>query len=212
METEPNFALEISFLKDYPAIAGLDEVGRGAIAGPIVAGAVVFRDYSAIKKSLKGINDSKKLSPLKRIELDRVIRNCALDTSIGMAESWEIDLFGIGAANILVFKRALDGLKKCDLAIIDGRKFRGLNYKFKCFEKGDSRSISVAAASIIAKVYRDGLMEEIHEKIFRYDFASNKGYGSKRHYEALQKYGPCPFHRKSFLKKFHDFIDQKQLF
>lgn len=208
----PNFNIETGLLSQYSVIAGVDEVGRGSIAGPIVAAAVVFKKYDKVIKNLGGVNDSKKLTPLKRFELDRIIRAKAFDINIGIVEAEEIDKIGIGAANILAFKKALDGLKKCDMALIDGRQFHGFEYQFHCIEKGESKSISVAAASIIAKVYRDNIMEEIHEEIFRYDFASNKGYGSKHHFDAIAKYGLSRYHRKSFLKKVEDKIVQNKLF
>lgn len=208
----PNFDIEIDLLRDYSSIAGVDEVGRGALAGPIVAAAVVFDKYDKIIKKLREVNDSKILTPLKRFELDHVIRDEAADFAVGVVEPDEIDLHGIGAANVLAFKRALDQLKNCSIALIDGRRFRGFDYKYRCVEKGESKSISVAAASIIAKVYRDNLMENIHEEIFRYDFASNKGYGSKNHYDALIKYGPSKYHRKSFLVKLEKNLGQKTLF
>lgn len=208
----PNFDIEKGLLNQYSIIAGVDEVGRGSLAGPIVAAAVVFKKYDNIVDKLNEVNDSKKLTPLKRFELDRIIRKYASDLNIGRVEAEEIDKIGIGAANILAFKRALDGLKKCDLALIDGRPFHGFEYQFHCIEKGESKSISVAAASIIAKVYRDNIMEDIHEEIFRYDFASNKGYGSKHHFEAIEKYGLSHYHRKSFLKKIDNVQKQPKLF
>jgi ribonuclease HII len=199
----PNFEYEKQFCcgKDGFCIAGIDEVGRGALAGPIVAAAVVFQKYDEILSGLDGVNDSKILSAPRRLELDELIKIKAADFAIGVVDSHEIDKFGIGAANIMAFDRAIKGLKKCDFALIDGRKFRGFDVRFSCLEKGESKSISIAAASIIAKVYRDALMQEIHDEIFRYDFASNKGYGSAQHLTALIKYGPCPHHRKSFLGK-----------
>lgn len=205
----PDFKVELSY--SSKVIAGVDEVGRGSIAGPIVAAAVVFNNYEKIIKKLRGINDSKVLSPTQRLEFDELIKKLAADFSIGIVEVQEIDKFGIGAANVIAFKRALDGLKKCNLALIDGRKFRGFEYEYICIEKGDSKSISIAAASIIAKVYRDALMQEIHDEIFRYDFASNKGYGSKAHYEAIKKYGPSGHHRKSFIKWYFEEQEQSTL-
>jgi ribonuclease HII len=210
--TLPNFEIERGLSEDHSVIAGVDEVGRGSIAGPIVAAAVVFKKYNKIIEKLSEVNDSKKLTPLKRFELDRIIRTNASDLNIGIVEADEIDKIGIGAANILAFKKALDGLKECDLALIDGRQFYGFEYQFHCIEKGENKSISVAAASIIAKVYRDNIMEDIHEEIFRYDFASNKGYGSKHHFDAIEKYGLSRYHRKSFLKKIEDKIIQNKLF
>lgn len=196
----PNFKYEIEYSERYSAIAGVDEVGRGSIAGPIVAAAVVFDDYTKIKKKLKGVDDSKKITPQKREDLDIVIKKMAADYSIGVVSVEEIDSVGIGAANVMAFKRALDGLKKCDFALIDGRRFRGFEYLYLCLEKGESKSLSIAAASIIAKVYRDNLMVEIAKECDHYDFAGNKGYGCDRHYADLKQFGLSKHHRKSFLK------------
>jgi len=210
--TKPSFDFEKKYLEQYAVIAGVDEVGRGALAGPIVAAAVVFNKYDKVIKDLSEVNDSKILSALKRLELDELIKSKAIDFSIGVVEAKEIDKFGIGAANVMAFEKAIKGLKKCDYSFIDGRKFRGLSFPFLCLIKGESKSISIAAASIIAKVYRDAKMQEIHDEIFRYDFASNKGYGSAKHMEAIKKYGTCAHHRKSFLHKINDFQNQTSLF
>ena len=211
-QPSPTFNFEKELSERHGLIAGVDEVGRGALAGPIVAAAVIFNKYEKITESLKGINDSKKLSPTKRLNFDELIKRKAFDFGIGIVSADEIDHFGIGAANIIAFQRALKNIKKCDFVLIDGRKFRGFEYPYLCLEKGESKSISIAAASIIAKVYRDALMQEIHDEIFRYDFASNKGYGSARHFEALEKFGPSKFHRKTFLFKMDNKLSQKQLF
>jgi ribonuclease HII len=207
---KPNFELELQFAKNDFIIAGVDEVGRGSIAGPIVAAAVVFENYPRIEILLGGIDDSKKLSVKKRDELDKLIRSKATDYAIGLATVEEIDLLGIGSANILAFERALKGLKKCDLALIDGRKFRGFTFRYICLEKGESKSISIAAASIIAKVYRDALMKDLSTKLNFYDFDRNKGYGSKKHYDDIRTHGLSKYHRKSFLKFCFD--KQKNLF
>lgn len=209
---KPNFNFEKKYLEQYTFIAGVDEVGRGALAGPIVAAAVIFNKYDKVIKSLDGVNDSKILSAPKRLELDELIKIKANDFSIGVVGPEEIDKYGIGAANVMAFDRALRGLKKCDFALIDGRKFRGLDIKYCCLVKGESKSVSIAAASIIAKVYRDALMQEIHDEVFRYDFASNKGYGSAQHMQALNKYGPSSHHRKSFLVKLNNSQNQINLF
>lgn len=208
----PTFEYEIEHMKNEKVVAGVDEVGRGALAGPIVAAAVVFEKYEEIINNLIGINDSKVLSPTKRLEYDELIKSKASDFSIGIVEACEIDKYGIGFANVMAFQRALKGLKKCDFVLIDGRRFKGLDYEYVCLEKGESKSISIAAASIIAKVYRDALMQEIHDEVFKYDFASNKGYGSKSHMEALEKFGSCKHHRKTFLNKFNNHINQSSLF
>ena len=147
------------------------------------------------------VDDSKKLTNKKRLKLDSIIKKLALDYFIGQVEVKEIDKHGIGTANVLAFKRALDGLSKCDFVLIDGRRFRGFNYKYRCLVKGESKSISIAAASIVAKVFRDKLMEKLHKEFKIYNFARHKGYGSKSHINAILKHGPSPHHRKSFLKK-----------
>jgi len=211
-QTKPNFNLEIKFAQKHDRICGVDEVGRGALAGPIVAGAVIFNKYDKIINELVEINDSKLLKPTQRLEMDEVIKKRAMDYSIGVVEAGEIDKIGIGSANVLAFSRAVRNLKQCSLAIIDGKKFHGFDYNFICVVGGDRKSISIAAASIIAKVYRDALMQEIHDEIWRYDFASNKGYGSHRHLTALKKYGPCHFHRKSFLSKIFPNLTNSKLF
>lgn len=209
---KPNFNFEKRHSEQYKFIAGVDEVGRGALAGPIVAAAVVFDRYDKIITALNGVNDSKILSALKRLEMDELIKSKARDFSIGIVTPEEIDKYGIGAANVMAFERALKGINECNFALIDGRKFRGLGFQYLCLEKGESKSLSIAAASIIAKVYRDALMQEIHDEVFRYDFASNKGYGSSQHLLALNKYGPCHHHRKSFLIKMNNSQNQTSLF
>ncbi|MCL5411011.1 MAG: ribonuclease HII [Patescibacteria group bacterium] len=209
----PTFEYELKYSMNKKAIiAGVDEVGRGALAGPIVAAAVVFKNYEKIIQELSGINDSKILTPTKRLEYDELIKSKACNFAIGLVDASEIDHYGIGSANVMAFQRALDGLEKCNFVLIDGRRFRGFDYEYVCLEKGESKSISIAAASIIAKVYRDALMQEIHDEIFKYDFASNKGYGSKNHMQALEKFGPSKYHRRTFLNKFNEHLSQNSLF
>lgn len=200
----PSFEHELNLLPKYKYIAGVDEVGRGSLAGPIVAAAVVFDDYSKLENELKDVNDSKKLTSKKREKLDLLIREKAKDIGIGEVDVIEIDAVGIGVANIMAFERALKNLKRCDFALIDGRKFRGFSYKFSCLEKGESKSLSIAAASIIAKVYRDNLMIDLAKSMNKYDFVNNKGYGSKSHFADIDKYGLSVHHRKSFLRKYFD--------
>ena len=194
----PNFQLEEKYISlGYRMIAGVDEVGRGALAGPLLAAAVVFD--TAID-GLEELNDSKKLSSKKREELSILIREKALDWAIGKVEAEEIDSLGIGAANILAFQRALQGLKTVDFALIDGRAFRGFDYRFSAVVKGDSKSLSIAAASILAKVERDSLLCTLDPKQL-YGFRDNAGYGTDEHLQAIDKYGVSPHHRKSFLQK-----------
>lgn len=201
---EPNFEIEKSiFNTNDKYIAGVDEVGRGALAGPIVAAAVVFKKYDDIIQYLGGVKDSKLLNATIRKQIDRVVRHEAHSYSLGVVGPAEIDACGIGAANILAFKRALDGLIMCDYALIDGKKFRGFDYPYRCIEKGESKSISIAAASVIAKVYRDDLMDMEHMRYREYGFNHNKGYGSIDHFEVIHKLGPSPIHRKSFIRDFY---------
>lgn len=180
-------------------IAGVDEVGRGALAGPLVAAAVVFDQNNTVEMDLWGVTDSKRLTSKQREELVPKIKSLASNFAFGIISVEEVDRWGVGAANVMAFKRALDGLGEVDLALIDGRRFRGFDRRYLCVEKGESKSLSIAAASVIAKVYRDELMTELAKEFPEYDFAGNKGYASARHIEALKKYGPSPHHRQSFL-------------
>lgn len=204
----PNFEIEKNLAEqlNITYIAGVDEVGRGCLAGPIVAAAVIFDKHVVRGKIMKEIADSKSLTAKKRKEIDLWIRENCFDFAIGEVDAEEIDQFGIGAANVMAFSRALNGLQKCDFAVIDGRKFRGLDFQFACFEKGESKSISIAAASIVAKVYRDNLMKDNSLIYPEYGFEKHKGYGSELHYEKVLQFGPSPIHRKTFLKS----IEPKQ--
>ncbi len=196
----PSFKIEIKLRSEgYDLIAGVDEVGRGALAGPIVAAAVVFD----VEKKFKGSNkiaDSKILDKDDREDVEKIIRKEASLIGIGEVSVSDIDKFGIGKANILAFDRALQDIE-IDFVLIDGRKFHGFNYKYRCIEKGESKSISIAAASIIAKVYRDNLMCKLHTSNSIYGFNRHKGYGAKSHVDAIKTHGPSAHHRKSFLKK-----------
>lgn len=197
--SRPSFEIETKLRSEgYALIAGVDEVGRGALAGPIVAAAVVF-DIEKKFEGLRKIVDSKIINKDDREDVEKIIRKEAISIGIGTVEVSEIDKFGIGAANILAFDRALQNIK-LDFVLIDGRNFRGFNHKFSCIEKGESKSISIAAASIIAKVYRDNLMDKLHIYNSIYGFNKHKGYGAKLHIEAIKKHGPSKHHRKSFLK------------
>ena len=200
---KPDFSFEIALQKDgQNLIAGVDEVGRGALAGSLVACAVIFPDYGqSIVRKLQGVTDSKALSSNKRSDLDKVVRKVAFKYAIGEVTPEEIDNFGIGAANIIAFERALDQLTGCTFALIDGRKFRGFRYPYRCLEKGELKSLSIAAASIVAKVYRDNqITEQAKQYCSCYELDKNKGYGSESHYKALLEKGPTPIHRKSFIK------------
>ena len=178
----------------YKNVVGTDEVGRGPLAGPVVAAAVVLpSDFEVF-----GINDSKKLSEKKREELAKYIKEHALAYSIQEVSAQEIDALNILHAAELAMKKSVDALPIGDVVFIDGTNKPFVHIPYKNIIKGDSASISIAAASIIAKVYRDHLMVE-YDKIYpEYGFAQHKGYGTKEHYDALRKYGPSPIHRKSF--------------
>ena len=180
-------------------IAGVDEVGRGPLAGPIVAAAVVL-DLNSEDLILK-INDSKKLTKEVREELSALIKEKAVSYSIAIKTNKEIDEKGIGFCNNEIFKEAVYGLQvKPDVVLSDGYTIKGFNLNNEAVIKGDTKSASIACASIIAKVYRDNLMEEYSKVYGQYGFEKNVGYGTKDHIEALMKYGSCEIHRESFLR------------
>lgn len=182
----------------YTAVCGVDEAGRGPLAGPVCAAAVILPQGLIID----GLNDSKKLSEKKREMLyDKVTEN-ALAWSVAFASEAEIDEINILQATFLAMKRAVEGLGiKADYALIDGNRMPPLGVDGETVIKGDSLSMSIAAASIIAKVTRDRLMLEIDKEYPQYLFSQHKGYGTALHYEMLEKHGISPVHRRSFLKK-----------
>ena len=179
-------------------ICGVDEAGRGPLAGPVYAAAVILEKGQTIE----GVNDSKKLSEKKReLLFDKIINECK-DYSIGTASEKEIDELNILQATFLAMKRAVDGLSvKPDCALVDGNQIPNLDCDVTTVVKGDAKSESIAAASILAKVSRDRYMLEMAEKYPQYGFEKHKGYGTKLHYEMIEKYGICDIHRKTFLKK-----------
>lgn len=182
----------------YKIICGVDEAGRGPLAGPVYAAAVVLEK----SQTIEGVNDSKKLSEKKReLLFDKIINECK-DYSIGTASENEIDELNILQATFLAMKRAVDGLSvKPDCALVDGNQIPNLDCDVTTVVKGDAKSESIAAASILAKVSRDRYMLEMAEKYPHYGFEKHKGYGTKLHYEMIEKYGICDIHRKTFLKK-----------
>ncbi|MBR3753555.1 MAG: ribonuclease HII [Clostridia bacterium] len=182
----------------FTAVCGVDEAGRGPLAGPVCAAAVILPQGLVIE----GLNDSKKLSEKKREMLyDKVTEN-ALAWSVAFASEAEIDEINILQATFLAMKRAVEGLPiKADYALIDGNRMPPLDINGETVIKGDSLSMSIAAASIIAKVTRDRLMLEIDKEYPQYLFSQHKGYGTALHYEMLEKHGISPVHRRSFLKK-----------
>ena len=185
----------------YSIICGVDEAGRGPLAGPVYAAAVVLKKGQIIE----GVNDSKKLSEKKREALFDKIINEAEDFSIASASAREIDEYNILNATFLAMKRAVDGLKtKPEYAMIDGNRLPPLDIPAETIVKGYAKSLSIAAASILAKVSRDRYMLEMAEKYPQYQFEKHKGYGTKLHYEMLDEYGPCEIHRQTFLRTWYE--------
>ena len=181
-------------------ICGVDEAGRGPLAGPVCAAAVILPPYLEIP----GLTDSNKLTDKKRRELFPVIQEQAIAWGIGMATEQEIDEVNILQATFLAMQRALDQLAvKPDLALIDGNREKDFGLPVKTVVKGDSLSMNIAAASILAKVTRDDLMVQMAEVHPGYAFEIHKGYGTKAHYAALRELGASPIHRMTFLKKFY---------
>ena len=181
--------------KGYASIAGIDEAGRGPLAGPVVAAAVILPEGL----QMPGVTDSKKLTALKREVLFDVVMEKAIATGVGIAEPEEIDRINILQATLKAMLRAVDKLKTSpDYLIIDGINTLEIDIPQQAIKKGDSLSLSIAAASIIAKVTRDRMMLEYDKQYPSYGFASHKGYGSKLHREAIADIGPCPIHRKTF--------------
>ena len=200
LEAEKRRIFEISqYEREYAEcgyICGIDEVGRGPFAGPVVACAVILpKDCNILY-----INDSKKLSEKKREELYDVIMEQALAVGIGMVGPARIDEINILQATYEAMREAISNLSiKPDILLNDAVTIPGINIRQVPIIKGDAKSISIGAASIVAKVTRDRLMKEYDEIFPEYEFASNKGYGSEAHREALLKYGPTPIHRASFI-------------
>ena len=181
-------------------ICGVDEAGRGPLAGPVCAAAVILPPHLEIP----GLTDSKKLTDKKRRELFPIIQEQAIAYGIGLASEQEIDEINILQATFLAMQRALDQLcVKPDLALIDGNREKNFGIPVKTVVKGDSLSMNIAAASILAKVTRDDLMVKMAEEYPQYGFDIHKGYGTKAHYAALTDHGPSPIHRMTFLKKFY---------
>ena len=181
-------------------IAGMDEAGRGPLAGPVVVGAVIMKEDSFIE----GVNDSKKVSETKREKLYDQITEEALAWSVGIVDEKEIDNINILNATKKALTNAIEGLKiKPERIVVDALEnidTKGIPYI--SIIKGDAKVYSISAASIIAKVTRDRIMREYDEKYPQYGFAKHKGYGTAAHIEAIKKYGPCPIHRKTFIKNF----------
>ena len=188
------------FSQGIDVICGVDEAGRGPLAGPVCAAAVILPKGLEIP----GLNDSKKLTDKRRRELAPLIKEQALAYGIAFADHNEIDQINILQATFLAMERAIAQLDiKPELALIDGNRKKDFGMMVETVVKGDSRSANIAAASVLAKVTRDDYMEAIALEYPGYGFEIHKGYGTKAHYEALRQLGPCPIHRMTFLKKFY---------
>ena len=182
-------------------VCGIDEAGRGPLAGPVCAAAVIL----SLDCKIDGLDDSKKLSELKREELFDVVIDKAISYGIGWASEREIDEHNILQATFLAMRRALEAIQvTADYALVDGNRMPLLSIPGETIVKGDSKCACIAAASILAKVSRDRLLRELDKQYPEYGFAKHKGYGTKAHYEAIKKYGILPVHRKSFLKNLHE--------
>jgi ribonuclease HII len=181
--------------RGFQVIAGLDEAGRGPLAGPVVAAAVVFPRV----REMKGIDDSKALTPEQREEAFWRLQKRALGVGVGIVEAEEIDRINILRASLRAMEVAVKNLPMLpDFLLIDGLHGLGLTVDQQAIPHGDRRCLSIAAASIVAKVTRDRLMEAYHKDYPEYNFAKHKGYGTREHLEAIRKYGCCPLHRQSF--------------
>lgn len=193
--------IEHSYFKEgYNLICGVDEAGRGPLAGPVCAAAVIL----PADIDIPGLNDSKKLSDKKRRELFPIIQEKAVAYAIAFADHKEIDEINILQATYLAMERAISQLSvKPDLALIDGNRAKDFGVPVQTIIHGDSLSANIAAASVLAKVTRDDYMLKMAEEYPQYSFEVHKGYGTKAHYAALTEYGPSPIHRMSFLKKFY---------
>lgn len=185
----------------YDIVCGVDEAGRGPLAGPVCAAAVILPKGHIIE----GVNDSKKLTEKKREMLFDKIIDEALDYSIAIATPEEIDEINILQATFLAMNRAVVGLKtEPDFVMVDGNREPPISYPVQTIVKGDGKSMSIAAASILAKVTRDRYMVEIAEKYPQYQFEKHKGYGTKLHYQMLDEHGPCEIHRQTFLRTWYE--------
>ncbi len=188
------------YSEEISCICGVDEAGRGPLAGPVYAAAVILPRGLVID----GLNDSKKLTEKRREALYEEITAKAIAYGIGFADETEIDEINILQATFLAMRRAINALSvRPELALIDGNRDSDFGVPSETIVKGDSLSANIAAASILAKVTRDRVMKAYALQYPQYGFDIHKGYGTKRHYEALREYGACPIHRRTFLRKFY---------
>ena len=185
--------------RGFTRLAGIDEAGRGAWAGPVSAGAVILRPDPAVLELLNGVRDSKQMTPRSRAEWAVRIRETALAWGVGMADSEEIDAIGILPATRLAMRRALEKLSPAPQhLLIDALRLPGIALPQTALIHGDASALSIAAASVLAKTARDDLMEGMDAVFPQYGFARHKGYGTRAHQTALSQHGPCPHHRRSF--------------
>lgn len=192
---------EKAWQNGYSAVCGVDEAGRGPLAGPVCAAAVILPAGIVID----GLNDSKKLTEKKREALFDVITENAISWSVSLVDETVIDEINILQATYRAMQQAVEGLPRpADFVYVDGNRSEGLTLPHECVVSGDARIPSIAAASIIAKVTRDRLMRDFAVRYPVYGFEKHKGYGSRAHYAALLEHGPCPIHRRTFLKKFYE--------
>ena len=201
----PDFSIEMQKIDSgFKYVCGIDEAGRGPLCGPVVAAACIL----PVDVDIPKLNDSKKLSPKVRMELFELIKEKAIAYSIGYGDVEEIDRINILEATLLAMRRAVEGLEiKPDYLLVDGNIFRDFDVPGESVIKGDAVSSSIAAASILAKVTRDLLCDELDALYPEYGIKNHKGYGTKVHIEALRKYGPAPIHRKQFIR----FLDKKTI-
>lgn len=192
---DPLFHENLAWKAGYGVIAGVDEAGRGPLAGPVVAAAVILPQG----KGLPGVQDSKKMTERAREDAFERIHRCAVGVGIGVVSSRDIDQFNILKASLEAMRRAILALDpKPEFLLVDGIHKVPTAIPQRCLIKGDQLALSVSAASVMAKVYRDRIMRCYDEMYPVYDFRNNKGYGTARHLEAIRRYGPCALHRKSF--------------
>ena len=197
------YTIEQSLIdQGYKFVCGVDEAGRGPLCGPVVAAACIL----PMGLYIDGLNDSKKLSPKKRKEVFNKIKESAIAYCIAEASVEEIDELNILEADLLAMRRAVEGLQvRADYAIIDGNVSRGFSIPTMTVIKGDATSPSIAAASILAKVTRDEMCEQMDKDYPQYGIGKHKGYGTKQHMQALREFGPSPIHRKKFIR----FLDEQ---
>ena len=195
------FEYDAALRETFPVFCGVDEAGRGPLAGDVYAAAVILPPDLVIP----GLNDSKKMSEARREQLAPIIKEKALAWAIGTASVAEIEKINILQAALLAMRRAVDALSvKPALALVDGNQPPVLTVTTETVVHGDAVSASIAAASVLAKTARDASLRELDKQYPQYGFAAHKGYGTKAHYEAIEKYGICPAHRPSFLRKFYE--------